>query len=182
MIDYNSIIQHQEYLHRERLPIWLKRYILISHDEVIKCTNTIDGEDFTKLDNVICIYKYDYKVVSCTDSSFLVYFYDEKGWYSNSYEQNGGTISFDTPKTKDYRTYNHRMCSIVGPNGIKLNNIYVAVDRSETMIAKIWKYFICAQKCASQLELDLLYEVYNKDNTIEELSNKVKELEDRALQ
>ena len=74
------------------------------------------------------------------------------------------------------------MCSIVGPNGIKLNNIYVAVDRSETLIAKIWKYFIRAQKCESQLELGLLYEVYNKDNTIEELSNKVKELEDRALQ
>lgn len=182
MIDYNSIIQHQEYLHRERLPIWLKRYILISHDEVIKCTNTIDGEDFTKLAMVIDIYKYDYLVVSCTDSSFLVFFYDEKGWYSNSYEQNGWTISFDTPKTKDYRTYNHRMCSIAASNGIKISNIHVAVDRSETIIAKIWKYFIRAQKCASQLELDLLYEVYNKDNTIEELSNKVKELEDRALQ
>ena len=182
MIDYNSIIQHQECLHRERLPIWLKRYILISHDGVIKCTNTIDGEDFTKLDMVICIYRYDYVVVSCTDSSFWVYFYDEKGWCSNSYKLNEWTIFFDKPKTRDYRTNNFRKCSIIGPNGIKINNIYVAVDRCETMIVKIWKYFIRAQKCASQLELDLLYEVYNKDNTIEELSNKVKELEDRALQ
>lgn len=182
MIDYNSIIQHQEYLHRERLPIWLKRYILISHDEVIKCTNTIDGEDFTKLDMVICIYRYAYMVVSCADSSFLVYFYDEKGEYYNCYERNGWTISFDTPKTKDYRTYNYRMCSITGLNGIKINNIYVAVDRSETMIAKIWKFFIRAQKCTTQLELDLLYEVYNKDNTIEELSNIIKELRDETLQ
>lgn len=182
MIDYNSIIQHQEYLHRERLPIWLKSYILISHNRVIKCTNSIDGEDFTKLDMVICIYRYDYMVVSCTDSSFLVFFYDEKGWHHNCYEQNGWTISFDTPKTRDYRTCNHRMCSIAGPNDIKISVIYVAVTKCETMIAKIWKYFVRSQKCTTQLELDLLYEIYNKDNTIEELSNKIKELRDGALQ
>lgn len=182
MIDFNNFILQQKTLRTGYPAMWLKGYVLLSRDEIVECTNAIDGKDFTRLDIVICIYKYDYMVVSCTDSSFIVYFYDEKGWHNNCYEQNGWTISFDTPKTKDYRTYNYRMCSIIGPNGIKINNIYVAVDRCETMIAKIWKYFIRAQKCASQLELDLLYEVYNKDNTIEELSNKVKELEDRALQ
>ena len=182
MIDFNSIIQYQEYLRIDYPAIWSRRFVLISHDGTVKCSDCIDGEDFTNLDMAICIYRYDYMVVSCFDSSFLVLFVDEKGCHNNCYEQNGWTISFDKPKTSDYRTYNHRMCSITGPNGIKINAIYVAVSRSETMIAKIWKYFVRAQKCTTQLELDLLYEVYNKDNTIEELSNKIKELRDGTLQ
>ncbi len=171
MIDLDIILE-QKTINERQFPnviIWQTDIIGVTADgDIYSDLQTIkDNMQYVTL--VICLYKYQYEVITMSDNSFFILFVNANEVTNNFYEQNGWKIEFDKPLTNGNRTNNFRKCTFFGPDGLTQSE-FVNVAKSEVVIPKLWKYFIRAQKCTTQLELDLLLENYRKDILIEELS------------
>ena len=181
MIDIDNIKKHYETLMVKfpHIVVWGEFYIIVFEDGDIQYSPSLEGNT-RGVDVVICVYKYLYKVKTCPDDSMLIYFFDKNGGINDYYEHNGYKLSFAPPIISDIRAHQLRKFYIIGPNHISYSG-YLQLSKCEKEIPRLWKYFIRAQKCTTQRELDLLFELYNKDSTIEELSSKIKKLSDGTL-
>ena len=171
MIDLDIILKQKAIIERQfsNVIIWQTNYIGVTASGDIYSDLLTIKDNMQSISLVICLYKYQYDVKTMSDNSFFIMFVNANKVNNNFYEQNGWKIEFDKPLTNGNRTNNFRKCTFFGPDGLTQSEL-VNVAKSEVVFPKLWKYFIRAQKCTTQLELDLLLENFHKDILIEELS------------
>ena len=171
MIDLGIILEQKTIIERQfpNVIIWRTDYIGVTASGDIYSDWLTIKDNMQAITLVICLYKYQYDVKTMSDNSFFILFVNANDVKSNYYEQNGWKIEFDQPLTNGNRTNNFRKCTFNGPNGL-MQSEHINVAKCEVAFPKLWTYFIRAQKCTTQLELDLLLENYRKNILIEELS------------
>lgn len=171
MIDLSIILEQKKIIESQfpHVIIWQTDYIGVTASGDIYSDWLSIKDNMQYITLVICLFKYQYNVKTVPDNSFFILFVNANEVKNNFYELNGWKIEFDKPLTIGNRTNNFRKCTFYGPNGLRQSEL-INVAKSEVVFPQLWTYFIRAQKCTTQLELDLLLENFHKDNLIEELS------------
>lgn len=117
----------------------------------------------------LVIYLYDYVVIYKDDSSFFALFMTKDGKAEDYIEIDGWRLSFPRPQTGLYRTYS-RYAYISKGNlriGIEVSKYHVANE-----VQRLWNLFAIARTCNTQLELNFLKKMYEKDSDIKYLQGK----------
>ena len=141
------------------------KYVTIDENNKTDFSDYAYNVDNTKYTIVCC--KYDYTVLTQMDSSAFVLFIDENGHADSKLKIGNWTITMDTPHTGSWRT-NRRVLYASYKElrfELSLKNYKLAED-----IANKWPYLIKAMECSTQLELDFLSKLADKEDKLKELN------------
>ena len=167
-------------MNKKEIAIHFAEDMRYEHPEV-RITNceyvTIDGNSETafsdyayNVDNakytIVCC-KYDYTVSTQMDSSAFVLFIDENGHADSKLKIGNWTITMDTPHTGSWRTNGRVLYASYKELRFKLSlkDYKLAED-----IANKWPYLLKAMECSTQLELDFLSKLADKEDELKELN------------
>lgn len=147
------------------LSFFKTEYLSIGKDGVIKISPFTHYLEDANIGVVFCLY--NYLVQTSRDDSCFVQFVDDKGYSDDHYFMNGWIISINRPFTSSFRTYGCRLCII--SNGEISIEVRLPVYGIAEKMKLLWPYFVKAQECKTQKELDLLKDCYEKDIDIANL-------------
>lgn len=139
-------------------------YITINNDNLVKVSSTPYILDNAKI--AIVIYYYSYLVLTQYDNNYFVLFMDTEGNIDSSLNIGGWKIEFSDPITSSYRTY-YKDLTISKSN--LSTSISVPKHNVGEIFPKIWELINKVQLCDSQIELDLLEKLYEKEEEIANL-------------
>ena len=132
-------------------------YYGIKADNSITEESTFPGQ--LDCERIIMFLEYTYTRVTQGDASFLFCLIKDDV-LDDKIEMNGWTMSFDEPIFRIYRTYRREL-------SIKKGDLKLIISDYPWFFTKnfnlFWKIFLAAQECETQLELDLLKELYKKE-------------------
>lgn len=153
--------------------IFETKYLTIDEDDVVRISSYPYDLEKAKIVLVIC--SYTYVVITQEDSSNFFLFMDQSGWKEDYYVIDGWTISFNRPCTSMYRTYS-RECTISKDN-LKISFYLRPAWEMAERIQKLWPYITEIVKSKTQRELDYIHQAYEDNVEIEELKEKIQNLE-----
>lgn len=146
--------------------IFKTEYLSIAEDGRIKIS---PYSDYLKDSQIgVVFYHFSYTVITAWDFSCFVQFVDDVGYCDDHYLMNGWTIGIVRPYTANFRTYNMRSCTI--GNGEFSIEVTLPVNDIAEKMKMLWPYYLKAQECKTQKELNLLKDCYEKDIKINELT------------
>lgn len=142
-------------------------YLTIGIDGVLRISPYTDFLKEANIGIIFCIY--NYQVITAYDDSCFVQFVDSSGYCEDHYIMKGWIIGFSKPFTSSNRTYGWRDCKISnGEIGIEVRlPVYGIAEK----VKLLWPYFLMAQECRTQKELNLLKDCYEKDIEIDKLTS-----------
>lgn len=138
-------------------------YIAIN-DNSIKVSSTPYILDNAKV--AIVIYYYSYLVWKQFDNNYFVLFMDTEDNIDSSLNIEGWKIEFSEPITSSYRTYGKSLT--ISKNNLSLSISVPKFDVGEKF-PKIWELINKVKQCDSQIELDLLGKLYEREEEIAHL-------------
>lgn len=159
---------------KDNSSVWknsLKPLYCINNNGIIETSDLPYIMDSAEEAFVIC--QYTYTVIRQPDIDYFFLYMNKQGKIDNAIVKDGWTFKFGKPETGPYRSspsFN------ISKQNLKLE---IYLRGSKPNMSRMWKLFSEARKCSTQLELEYLEMLYDKESELEELTKSNAELKYR---
>lgn len=161
---------YKEYIIANNPNVWansIRQEFLIIDGDSVRTSNVPFALDNAKF--ALVLFHYTYTVVTQNNNNFFALFINDEGYAEDYVEIDKWRFEFDKPVTALYRTQSKNL--IISKGNLKLK-VKVNMVNVAKGFERMWELYAKARECSSQLELDLLKDLYVQKQDLDSVNNK----------